>query len=324
MNQMLRHFAVTAIALMLLTGATMADEFGAAADVPSDMLAEAEKDIAMPRIEGRWVAFYNGREGRVIYDLTTRTEYDRIRQWSNIAYDLGNNYVIDAERQNMSYYNFEKKNRYKWRTRYEGVDHLVVGSKWLAMTWGEYNKSFKMRLHDVVAMQGGGRDRKVVAKDVALAGIAMEQDLLVWGDYRFDQAGAYLYDTKADKKRRITESQTVTAIDTDGKIVVWKDDDAMHRFNAALGTGEILFFQAKSDSIRKFKIDGDWLVYQDDNDVIYAYHFPTGKELRVTSEIRHKGLVNLADISGRNIIFTVQANQLWVAELPEKVAFELE
>lgn len=322
MTKTLQPVAMTAAALLLWAGAAVADEIGVAADVPSYLLAESENEITMPRIEGRWVGFYDGREGRYIYDLTTKSEYDQIRQWSNIAYDLGNNYVIDAERQNMSYYNFEKKNRYKWRTRYESVDHLVVGSHWMAMTWGEYDQSFKMRLHDVVAMKGAGRDRKVVARKVALAGIAMEGDLLVWGDYRFDQAGAYFYDTKKEEKKRLTESETVTAIDTDGKTVIWKDDGAMHQFDATLGTGEILFFKAKSDAIRTFKIDGDWVVYQDDNDAIWAYHRPTDKELRVTSEIRHKGLVNLGDISGRNVIFTVGGKQLWVAELPEKVELE--
>jgi len=275
----------------------------------------------MPRIEGHWAAFYDGRSGRYVYDLTTRRQYDHIRQWSNIPYDLGNNYLIDAEDQNMSSYNFENKNRYKWKTRYEGVDHLVVGSKWLAMTWSEYDDAFKMHLHDVVKMRGRGRGRDVVARDVALADLAMEGDLLVWADYRFDQAGAYLHDVAKNDTKRLTEAESVTKIDTDGQSVVWKDDEAVHLYDVATGTREILFFKAKADGIRDIVLDGDWVVYQDDTGAIFAYHRPTGEQLRVTSEIRHRGVILLGDVSGRNVVFTVQGNQLWVAELPETVEF---
>jgi len=321
-QQRLNPIALSFLAVMLLAPAAHADEFPVAADVESYQLAEAENEMIMPRIEGQWVAYYDGREGRYVYDLTTRAEHDHIRQWSNIPFDLGNNYLIDAERLNMSYYNFEKKNRYKWKTNYEGVENVVVGSRWLAMTCATYVDTFKMRLHDVVAMRGGGNGRRVVAGQVALADVAMEGNLLVWADYRYDQAGAYLHNVDDRKTKRLTESDSVTQIDTDGKTVIWKDDDGIHTYDAATGTSEILFFNTKAHTIRSLKLDGDWLVFQDDSDAIYAHHRPTGRDLRVTSEIRHQGLIQLADVSGRNVIFTLQGKQLWVAELPEKVEAE--
>ena len=308
------------IALCLGMGsAALADNVDLAADVSSYKLAEAENPIAVPRIEGHWVAYYDGRDGRFIYDLTTRTKHDRINQWSNIPYDLGQNYLIDAERQNMSYYNFEKKSRYKWKTSYEVVGHLLVGDRYLAMTWSQYDQTFKMHLQDVVVMRGGGNGERVVQKRAALADIAMEHDLVAWADYRYDQAGVYTYNTDTGDRRRISESDSVTLVDTDGTTVVWKDDTSVRRHDVKTGLDEILFFKSKAERVLGLKIDGPWLVYQDDAGSIFAHHLPSGKELRVNSGIRHKGTVNLADVSDNQVLFTVGERELWVADLPETV-----
>ncbi len=296
---------------------------GASAAQVDRFLVATSRQIAEPRLRGKWLTYHVGREGRTIYDLAQRQPHDRIRQYQRIPYGINDTIVLDYDpRQSSGWiYRYATKQRTGFRVHRLGE----VERMWMAHDWFAYDQvridpqtMRKTTTLNICDLANRWR-RTFITRRFDPESVAVGHSVLVWynpwvgeeGIWIFDKAGAA--DGKGPRPKRLIEVVGVIRPDTDDRRIAWFDTDSAYYHDLKTGKTADLLEGTDNRAATAVRIDRDWAAWADDDWQIFARHLPTGKVVRVTSS-DDAGFNELIDLSGGYIVWRC-ADQLWAAKL---------
>lgn len=131
---------------------------------------------------------------------------------------------------------------------------------------------------------------------------AIDGDRIVWVDGRHGGADIYLYDIAGGTETRITNGTAVALWpDISGNRIVWQDNRS--------GAAEVRLFEIAAGTESRIgagtvpAIDGDMVVWFDEQAGISAMNLTTGATVQVSGPVQGDPLVVSPDVSGETIVW---------------------